>query len=232
MKKNILIINEDEEEAKALKQRLQYPGTEVYCVFTMQDALSCFVKHNFYLIILDANMSAEDDHKLLKTMRSAKSTPIMVLSTQTGHTERIHALQAGAHAYLGHPYSYEECLAQAHALMQLYLESSPHGSVCYTLAFGNDLVIDPSTRQIFVKGREIDVTRKEFDILFCLASNPGRVFTKEQLYDQVWDEQSAYNIDDVIKTHIKTLRQKLSETDSEYIKNVWGVGYRFQKRIE
>lgn len=120
-------------------------------------------------------------------------------------------------------------MAQAHALMQLYLESAPQGSLCYTLAFGNDLLIDPSTRQIFVKGRELKVTRKEFDILFCLASNPGRVFTKEQLYDQVWDEQSAYNIDDVIKTHIKTLRQKLSETDSEYIKNVWGVGYRFEK---
>lgn len=229
MKKNILIINEDEEETKALKQRLQGPTTEVFCTLTMQEALTCFVKHDFCLIVLDANMSEEDDHKLLKAMRTAKSTPIMILSTQSDHTGRIHALQVGAHAYLGQPYSHEECMAQAHALIQLYLDSSPHSGMCYTLAFGNNLVIDPSTRRVFLHEKELKMTRKEFDLLFWLASNPGKVFSKEQLYDHVWDDQTAYNVDSVIKTHISSLRQKLSVANQEYIKNVWGVGYRFCK---
>lgn len=229
MKNKILIINENEEDAKSIRERLASSSLEIYCATTILEALNYFVKHDFCLIILDAGMSEEDDHKLLKAMRNIKSTPIMVLSSQTDHSGRIHALQAGAHAYLGQPYSHEECMAQAHALMQLYLETSSQSEFCYTLAFGNDLVIDPTTRQVFLHGRELKMTRKEFDLLFWLASNPGKVFSREQLYDHVWDEQSAYNVDSVIRTHISSLKQKLSEANQEYIKNVWGVGYRFCK---
>ena len=198
----------------------------------MQSALMLFVKHDFCLIVLDACMSEEDDHKLLKSMRAAKSTPIMVLSSKTDHSNRIHALQAGAHAYMGKPYTQEECMAQAHSLMKMYSDIAPEGNICYTLAFGNDLVIDPSTRQVFIHGKELKFTRKEFDLLFRLASNPGKVFTREQLYDQLWDEQSVYNVDDVVKHHIKTLRKKLTSSNVEYIKNVWGVGYRFEHDTE
>ena len=120
-------------------------------------------------------------------------------------------------------------MAQAHSLMQLYSETATEGEVCYTLAFGNDLLIDPTTRQVFIHGKELKMTRKEFDLLFWLASNPGRVFTREQLYDHVWDEQSAFNVDNVVKNHISSLKQKLSDANQEYIKNVWGVGYRFCK---
>ena len=74
----------------------------------------------------------------------------------------------------------------------------------------------------------MELTRKEFDLLFCLARHPGQVLSREQLYNLVWTEDNAINVDDVIKTHIKTLRKKLSQADTEYIQNVWGVGYRFQ----
>lgn len=232
MKKCILIINADTSESAEIAQRLSCSNAEIYRANTMQAALSLFVKYNFCLIILDACMSAEDDHKLLKTMRTAKSTPILVLSSKTDHSHRIHALQAGAHAYMGQPYTQEECLAQAHSLMQLYSDTAPQGELCYTLAFGNDLLIDPSTRQVFVQGKELKMTRKEFDLLFRLASNPGKVFSREQLYDHIWDEQSVYNVDDVVKHHIKTLRRKLTASNAEYIKNVWGVGYRFEHDTE
>lgn len=227
MKNSILIINANKTESEEIKKRLCSADTDVYCATTIQEALSLFVKYDFCLIILDACMSAEDDHNLLKAMRNAKSTPILVLSSKADHEHRIHALQAGAHAYMGQPYTQEECMAQAHSLMKMYSENDSSGDLCYTLAFGNDLLIDPSTRQVFVKGKELKVTRKEFDLLFCLASNPGRVFTLNQLYNNVWDDQSAYNVDNVIRTHISSLKQKLSDTSCEYIKNVWGVGYRF-----
>ena len=179
------------------------------------------------MVILDACISAEDDHKLLKAMRKARTTPILILSSQSCHVERLKVLQAGAHAYIGHPYSLEECLAQAQALMQLYCDLKPQKEVCYTLAFGKNLIIDPLTRQVQLNGENLQFTRKEFDLLFCLASNPGQVFSREQLYNQVWDEHSAYNVDDVVKSQIRLLRQKLAVTGKEYIKNVWGVGYRF-----
>lgn len=229
MNKKILIITPDETEAQTIKSRLESEDTDIYCVTTINEALHHFIRTNFCLIILDACISAKDDHNTLKLMRNSKTMPILVLSSQSNNSERIHAFRAGAHAYMGQPYTLEECLAQAYTLMKMHIDLHLQGSVCYTLAFGKDLIIDHSSRQVFLKGKELSFTRTEFDLLFFLASNPGRVFTREQLYDQVWGEQVAYNVDDVVKAHIKALRQKLSASNIEYIKNIWGVGYRFQR---
>lgn len=226
MKKHIMIINSNQTEAQRIAINLSSSNTEIVCAFSVLDALSSFSKAEFCLIILDAAISAEDDHRLLTAIRKSKTTPILILSSQSCHVERLRVLQAGAHAYIGHPYSMEECLAQAQALMQLYCELKPQQEVCYTLAIGKDLVVDPLTRQALLNGKDLRLTRKEFDLLFCLASNPGQVFSREQLYNHVWDEHSAYNVDEVVKAQIKTLRQKLSMTGNEYIKNVWGIGYR------
>lgn len=89
------------------------------------------------------------------------------------------------------------------------------------------LRISPESRQAFLGEKEIMLTRKEFDLLLLFAENPNKVFTCDQLYDLLWSEQTAYNVDEVVKAHIKSLRQKLSDDDSVQIKNVWGVGYRF-----
>lgn len=232
MKKKILVVNEDKEMAALIQRSLANPNTEVISKFSMHDALQAFMTDEYCLVILDSAISMEDDYRLLKLMRKAKSSPILVLSSHSEHIKRMDFLQAGAHAYMGKPFSLEECLIQAQALMQLYMASHPTANICYTLAFGQDLTIDPVSRQVFLKGKEVKFTRKEFDLLFCLASNPGQIFTREQLYDSVWDEIAAYNVDDVVKTHIKTVRQKLSSIDREYIKNVWGVGYRFHDNTD
>ena len=228
MTKNILIVNHDIYEANSIKLRLDSPTTTVICAHTIGDALSSFGKMEFCLVILDADMSASDDHNLLKAMRNSHTMPILVLSSHADSAEKIHAFNAGAHAYMGKPYTDEECLAQAHALMQLYVNMHPENKLCYTLAFGNDLVIDPTMRKVHLRGKELKMTRKEFDLLFWLASNPGKVFSRDQLYDRVWDDNSSYNVDDIVKAHIKTLRSKLSTSEIEYIQNVWGVGYQFQ----
>ena len=226
MTKNILIINSDPEASRIIASNLSSPNTEIVYEYSMEEALKTYAQKEFCLIILDAAMSAEDDHRLLAALRKSKTTPILILSSQSCHVERLRVLRAGAHAYIGHPYSMEECLAQAQALMQLYCELKPQQDVCYTLAIGKDLVVDPLSRQALLNGKDLRLTRKEFDLLFCLASNPGQVFSREQLYNHVWDEHSAYNVDEVVKAQIKTLRQKLNMTGNEYIKNVWGIGYR------
>lgn len=84
----------------------------------------------------------------------------------------------------------------------------------------------PTDSSSFSKGKRIEIDKKEFDLLFCLASNPGQVFSREQLYNYVWEE-AIYNVDDVVKAHIKGLRKKLSDVKTTYIKNVWGIGYYF-----
>lgn len=226
MRKNVMIINYNQEDAQNMALNLSSPVTEVTIVNSITDALRSLRMTEYCLIILDAAISAEDDHQLLTAIRKSKTTPILILSAQSCHVERLRVLKAGAHAYIGHPYSMEECLAQAQALMQLYCELKPQQEVCYTLAIGKDLVVDPLSRQALLNGKDLRLTRKEFDLLFCLASNPGQVFSREQLYNHVWEEHSAYNVDEVVKAQIKTLRQKLSMTGNEYIKNVWGIGYR------
>lgn len=226
MKKAIMIINSNPNMAEKIRFNLSSPDTEIIGTSSVAEALDNLAKRELCLIILDAAISAEDDHRLLTAIRKSKTTPILILSSQSCHVERLRVLQAGAHAYIGHPYSMEECLAQAQALMQLYCELKPQQEVCYTLAIGKDLVVDPLSRQALLNGKDLRLTRKEFDLLFCLASNPGQVFSREQLYNHVWDEHSAYNVDEVVKAQIKTLRQKLSMTGNEYIKNVWGIGYR------
>ncbi len=125
MKKNIMIINADSETAQIVKDNLACPSTNILCVSSIHEALLSFMDKEFCLVILDACISAEDDHKLLKAMRKARTTPILILSSQSCHVERLKVLQAGAHAYIGHPYSLEECLAQAQALMQLYCDLKP-----------------------------------------------------------------------------------------------------------
>ena len=141
MKKNIMIINADREAAQIVKNNLACPSTNILCVSSMHEALLSFMDKEFCLVILDACISAEDDHKLLKAMRKARTTPILILSSQSCHVERLKVLQAGAHAYIGHPYSLEECLAQAQALMQLYCDLKPRKEICYTLATLPGLVL-------------------------------------------------------------------------------------------
>lgn len=135
--------------------------------------------------------------------------------------------EAGAHAYMEKPYELEECLAQAEALMQLYVELADKEKRCYTLVFGKELMIDPLKRTATLRGEPLNLTKKEFELLFCLASHAGQVLSREQLYSQVWENDNTYDVNGLIKAHIKALRKKLTPANKEYIKNVWGIGYRF-----
>lgn len=232
MRKDVLIINTNLEISEKIKENLSSLNTNVICVTSVLEAIPMFGKREICLIILDAKISKQENHQLLVAIRKLRVTPILILSAQFCQTERLEVLQAGAHAYMGEPYSMEECLAQAQSLMQLYCDIKPQQKTCYTLVFGKNLIIDPLSRQVILDGKELKLTRKEFDLLFCLASSPGQVFSREQLYEHVWDEDSVYNVDDVVKAHIKSLRRKLSDADVTYIKNVWGIGYRFHDETD
>lgn len=227
MKKQVLIIDNDPNVCKEIKYALQNETTDAFYVTSMQLGFELFTKQHFCLVIMDINLSETDGVELLKVIRQTKPVSILVLSSKTDTHQRISALKAGANAYLQKPYELEECLAHAQSLMELYADLHTIESRCYTLAFGMDLVIDPVRHQATLRGELLNLTRKEFDLLFTLASHVGQVLSREQLYSLVWSESNGYNVDELIKTHIKTLRRKLTPAGAEYIKNVWGIGYRF-----
>lgn len=228
MKKRVLIIDDNLEVCKQIKYSLQNDATDVYYALSVKEGLKCFMEQHYCLVIMDIVLSEVDGHELLSVMRQAKSIPILVLSSKSGNQNKLSAYHSGAHAYIEKPYELEECLAQAEALMQLYVELADKDKRCYTLVLGKDLVIDPVSRKVMLKGEVLNLTKKEFELLFCLARHAGQVLSREQLYNHVWNNDNSYNVDNLIKAHIKTLRKKLSPANKEYIKNVWGIGYRFE----
>lgn len=227
LNKTILIISSDKLDSEGMSRRLASEITTVYLAANVEEAIKYLSVKNLCLIILDAEISQQDDHMLLKAIDKLKIAPVLILSSRPGHMDRLETLQAGAHAYMGLPFTIEECLAQAQALMKIHADRDTKSDCLFTIIVGNGLTIDPYTRQVFMNGKEVKLTKKEFDLLVCLASSPGQVFSREQLYNYVWNEQAVYNIDDVVKAHIKALRRKLSDADVTYIRNVWGIGYYF-----
>ena len=125
MKKNIMIINADREAARIVKDNLVCPSTNILCVSSIHEALLSFMDKEFCLVILDACISAEDDHKLLKAMRKARTMPILILSSQSCHVERLKVLQAGAHAYIGHPILWRNVLPRHRRLCSSIATSNP-----------------------------------------------------------------------------------------------------------
>lgn len=226
-KKKVLVIDNDVTVCKEIKYALQSQTTDVYYAISVQEGFELFVKQNYCLVIMDIYLSESDGLYLLRMIRKAKPVPILVLSAKADVSNKVSALEAGANVYLHKPYELEECLAHAQSLMKLYFDLNTIESRCYTLAFGMDLIIDPIRRQATLKGEEMNLTRKEFELLFTLASHAGQVLSREQLYSLIWKEENGYNIDEIIKTHIKTLRKKLTPSGNDYIKNVWGIGYQF-----
>lgn len=231
VKKSVLVIDDNIKVCREIKYSLQNETTEVYYALSVRDGINQLTKRLFCLVIMDILLSEADGIDLLKLIRQIKPIPILVLSSKPGSEDRIAALKAGAHGYVEKPYDLEECLAHAQFLMELYAQL--HTSErCYTLAFGMDLIIDPVKHQATLKGEPLNLTRKEFDLLFHLASHAGQVLSREQLYNAVWKETTAYNVDEQVKAHIKALRRKLIPAGKEYIKNEWGVGYRFSPEEE
>lgn len=227
MKKRLLVIDDDLNTCRELKSALENEETEVCYTLSTGEALSIFMKWSFCLVIIDIQMPDNDGYAVLRMLRQAKAVPILVLSAKADASERTAALQAGANAYLEKPYDLNEVLAQARSLINLCTASPALINQRYTLAFGTELIIDPTYWRVTLNGEQIELTHKEFLLLYCLASHRGQVLSKEQLYSHVWHNDSEINIDATIKTHIKVLQQKLSPSGETLIETVRGVGYRF-----
>lgn len=227
MKKGVLVIDDDLSTCRELKSALDDEETEVYYALSTGEALCIFAKRNFCLVIIDIQLPEYNGYEILKILRQAKTIPIMVLSANVNVSERTAILQAGANVYLEKPYDLKELLAQARSLIDLCTAANPLENHYYTLAFGTDLIIDPTYWRVILNGRQIELTHKEFSLLYCLASHRGQVLSREQLYNCAWNNDSEINIESTIKSHIRTLRKKLYPYGKKLIENVRGVGYRF-----
>lgn len=171
-----------------------------------------------------------DGFQVLQKIRERDNTPVLMLTAKDGENDKVTGLSLGADDYLTKPFSIKELMARVHSLIRRYTTLNPGFPIeadCITL---KDMVIDKTNRMVFVHQLPIELTGKEFDLLSFLASNKGQIFTKKQIYTQVWEDAYAFD-DSNIMSFISKLRKKI-EPDPEhpfYILTVRGVGYRFNR---
>lgn len=188
---------------------MQNESTEAYYADSVQDALSVLKRYPVQLVIMDIDLAEADGLTLIETLRSCKTVPILILSLSRDKKERIRAIRAGADVVMEKKNtSLEYLLAQAEALMRRHAMPPDAMGRTYTLVFGKDLIIEPEARRVTLQGYPLELTRKEFDMLLYLASQAGRVLNREQIYNNVWSDESSYDIQASVKNRISELRKK------------------------
>lgn len=223
----ILIIDGDKSNCKAIKYALAEYGISGYYALSVLDGIERLMRHNYELVILDISLSETGGLQLLRFMRNMKDIPILVLSSQGGIEYRERAFQMGADDFMGKPLEMRECLIRAHSLLRRYNTTSPPlpGQRRYTIVNFENMTLDPLTRRVLHNGRELQLTRQEFDLLYLLATHEGQVLTHEQLRHHVWGDDFTGDESNAIPISVSRLRQKLD--GGRFIESVRGVGYRF-----
>ncbi len=225
----ILIIEDEEAIADLEKDYLELNDFEVVIENSGDTGLATALSEEFDLIILDLMLPGIDGFEICKRIREDKDVPILMVSAKKDDIDKIRGLGLGADDYLTKPFSPSELVARVKAHMARYTR------LVGTHTKENDVVevrgirIDKTARRVFIDGVEKTFTTKEFDLLTFLAENPNHVFTKEELFREIWDMDSIGDIA-TVTVHIKKIREKI-ETDTskpQYIETIWGVGYRFK----
>ena len=229
MSKRILIVEDEGSIAYLEKDYLELSGFEVIICNRGDLGLNMALKEDFDLIILDLMLPEIDGFEICRQVREAKNTPIIMVSAKKDDIDKIRGLGLGADDYMTKPFSPSELVARVKAHMDRY------NRLIGSTTQKNDIIeirgikIDKTARRVWVNGEEKTFTTKEFDLLTFLAQNPNRVFTKEELFREIWDMESVGDIA-TVTVHIKKIREKIEYNNAkpQYIETIWGVGYRFK----
>lgn len=229
---SVLIIDDDKELCALMKKCVEQENLSAIIAHGGMEGLRLADKNkdSCFLIILDVMMPDIDGFQVLRKIRETSNVPVLMLTAKSDEEDKVSGLRLGADDYLTKPFSINELMARINSLIRRYTTLNPTSIADTDCMMLKDMVLDKTNRIVSVKDTEIELTSKEFDLLFFLASNKGRVFTKKQIYTQVWEEEYAFD-DNNIMSFISKLRKKI-EPDPEhpfYIQTVRGVGYRFNK---
>ena len=226
MDAKILLVDDEPMVTDVMERYLRREGFEVLLAADGEAAVATAQESAPDLILLDLMLPKTDGLTAFRQIRSHSSVPVIILTAKGEETDRIVGLETGADDYIAKPFSPREVVARVKAVLRRASGAAAPASGD-SIQF-DQLLINPRTRDVHVDRRKVELTAKEFDLLWFLASNPGDVFSRAQLLDQVWDYQYAGDAS-TVTVHIRRLRIKI-EADSDhprYIKTVWGIGYKF-----
>lgn len=227
--KRILIIEDEESIAELEKDYLELSGFEVEIENDGAEGLKKALEEEFDLFILDLMLPGVDGFEICRKVREVKNTPIIMVSAKKEDIDKIRGLGLGADDYITKPFSPSEMVARVKAHLARYERligsSMPDNEIIEI----RGLKIDKTARRVWVNGEEKNFTTKEFDLLTFLAQNPNHVYTKEELFNKIWDMESIGDIA-TVTVHIKKIREKIefNTAKPQYIETIWGVGYRFK----
>ncbi|HEY5585269.1 MAG TPA: response regulator transcription factor [Ruminiclostridium sp.] len=226
----ILVVEDDEDINYILRNYLEREDYQVICAYSGTEAKLQLTINTFDLILLDLMLPGITGEELIQEIRQEASTPIIVISAKSSLEDKVNALKNGADDYVTKPFEREEVLARVDAMLRRShtFQASKPQEKDYVL---KQLILKSSARIVLVNGNLISLTVYEFDILLLLLQHPDRVFTKEQLYQEIW-KTGYYGEDNTINVHISNTRKKIKEYDDDsYIKTVWGIGFKIENTI-
>ena len=225
----ILIIEDEEALADLEKDYLELSDFEVEIENTGDAGLKRAMSEEFDLVILDLMLPGMDGFEVCKNIREEKNIPIIMVSAKKDDIDKIRGLGLGADDYMTKPFSPSELVARVKAHMSRYDRLVGSNQKANDIIEIRGLKIDKTARRVYLDGEEKIFTTKEFDLLTFLAENPNHVYTKEELFREIWDMDSIGDIA-TVTVHIKKIREKIEfdTTKPQYIETIWGVGYRFK----
>ena len=225
----ILIVEDEVAIAELEKDYLELSGFDVVMQHTGDAGLKAALNEDFNLIILDLMLPNVDGFEICKKVREKKNTPIIMVSAKKEDIDKIRGLGLGADDYMTKPFSPSELVARVKAHLARYERLVGSGVKANEIIEIRGIKIDKTARRVYVNGEEKAFTTKEFDLLTFLAENPNHVFTKEELFNKIWDMESIGDIA-TVTVQIKKIREKIEFNPSkpQYIETIWGVGYRFK----
>lgn len=225
----ILIIEDEVAIADLEKDYLELSGFEVVIENAGDTGLERALNESFDLIVLDLMLPGMDGFEVCKKIREEKDIPILMVSAKKDDIDKIRGLGLGADDYMTKPFSPSELVARVKAHMARYNRLVSSNQKTNDIVEIRGIKIDKTARRVYIDGEEKAFTTKEFDLLTFLAENPNHVYTKEELFREIWDMDSIGDIA-TVTVHIKKIREKIEfdTANPQYIETIWGVGYRFK----
>ena len=232
-KTNILVVDDDRDIVKAIATLLEKEGYHIFKAYDGLEALDVIMSNDIHLMLIDVMMPRMDGLSAIMRIRQTKNIPIIVLSAKSEDTDKVLGLSVGADDYISKPYNPMELTARVRASLRRYMHfgtiAQSEESKKNVITIGG-LELDTENKQLSVDGENVKLTATEYKILELLMRNPGKVFSAENIYASVWNEE-GYAVENTVMVHIRHIREKIEINPKEprYIKVVWGLGYKIEE---
>ena len=228
----VLVVDDDKEIARAIATLLRHENIDAVCAYDGMEALDILSsRSDIRLIILDIMMPKLDGLSATMKIRESRNLPIIMLSAKSEDSDKILGLSMGADDYVTKPFNPSELIARVKSHLRRYMYLGDVGNVIKKdILMTGDLELDTSSKQLRVSGEEVRLTATEYKIVELLMRNAGRVFSAEEIYSRVWNEE-AFGVENTVMVHIRRIREKIEINPKEpkYLKVVWGIGYKIEK---